>query len=131
MGQLVSNRQNRIGRTDLKHLIDPKQRVYPDQSISIYRELMDTRLGDGTLTPQDFSKICGLRFRCFYKPAPCHADLMEEYANWFHDSPRQPPVHHHKNDHASKIVLTSAGTHRIQQKADHHNQTGMTMPWNG
>ena len=76
-----------IGRTDLQHLIDPKQRINRDQSISLYRELMDARLRDGTLTPQDFRKIYGLRLGCFCKPAPCHADLIADYANWFQQNP--------------------------------------------
>ena len=76
-----------IGRTDLQHLIDPKQRIDRDKSISLYRELMDARLRDGTLAPKDFREIYGLRLGCFCKPAPCHADLIAEYANWFHHNP--------------------------------------------
>lgn len=106
IGKTISAEDLRaIGRTDLQHLIDPKQRIDRDQSISLYRALLEARLRDGTLTPKDFRKIYGLRLGCFCKPAPCHADLIAEYANWFHDNPHATAGPPHKKTSTPQKLL--------------------------
>ena len=62
IGKTISAEDLRaIGRTDLQNIINPKQPIDRDQSISLYREILDARLRDGTLAPQDFREIYGLR----------------------------------------------------------------------
>lgn len=56
-------------------------------AIMLYRLLLDARLKDGSVTPQELASLHGQDLGCFCKPQPCHGDVIAQYADWFH--------HHH------------------------------------
>ena len=64
-------------------------------ALELYREYLNSRIRNKTLSATDFSELYGKTLGCFCKPNPCHGDILALYADWFAlhpDAPTGPPT---------------------------------------